>query len=396
MPGNEKKTSDHRLIEAAIEQWERCGYEGISARQLSTLASAPSSSIYHHFGSVEQLLALAQEHVIGLTSQWCNERIEHLADIPRDPRAFPAFFAACIDDWARGERCLAFAWREGQLLRARNPSGRALQQQWERLWLDFWQAATACFGLERGAGVAYRLFENESFLHMLNWRRSVDRAGLDEFARGVGAWLMGDAVPQSPWRDFARAAALDALPTEPNHDSITAQIVAAAAALIAEVGPGGLTHRAVAASTGLTLGTVSHKIRTKAELVQVGYGGLYINAVSRLRAQTSVLPSGRETVVGIANFLAENSGSRGIDALHLAVARDPALHQFGLQLRYLRGSTSRSLLQMLLPDRPSQGHLEPALLSGFLSSLSRHYGDWTSEEARAPIRAELEDLMALL
>ncbi|MBJ7442741.1 MAG: TetR/AcrR family transcriptional regulator [Sphingobium sp.] len=396
MSENVKKTSDYRLIDAAIEQWERYGYEGVSTRQLSAIASVPSSSIYHHFGSLEQLLGLAQVYVQGLAQQWCDDRIAQLAGMPRDPRAFPAFFAACVDDWVRNERRLAFAWREGQLLRANSQSGSALQQQWQRLWIDFWQEATARFGLERGAGVVYRLFENESSLHMIDWRRSVDRAGLDEFARGVGAWLMGDPVPPAPWRDFARAAALEALPAEPHHDSIMAQIVEAAAALVEEVGPGGLTHRAVAASSGLTLGTVSHKVRTKAELVQVGYGGLYIKAVSRLRAQTSVLPSGRDTVGSIAHFLAENSGSRGIDALHLAVARDPALRQFGLQLRYLRGSTSRSLLQMLLPDRLTPGHLEPALLSSFLSSLSRHYGDWTADEARAPIRAELEDLVALL
>ena len=393
---NEKKTSDYRLIEAVMEQWERCGYEGISARQLSAIASAPSSSIYHHFGSLEQLLALTQEHAQGLARQWCDDRIAQLVGMPRDPRAFPAFFAACVDDWVCNERRLAFAWREGQLLRAGSPSGSALQQQWNRLWIEFWQAATARFGLETGAGVAYRLFENESSLHMIDWRRSVDRAGLDEFARGAGAWLMGDPVPPSPWRDFARAAALDALPTAPDHDGTTAQIASAAATLIAEAGPGALTHRAVAAATGLTLGTVSHKVRTKAELVQIGYGDLYIKSVSRLRAQTSILPSGGATVVGIASFLAENAGSRGIDALHLAVARDPALRQFGLQLRYLRGSTSRSLLAMLLPDRPPSGHLEPALLSSFLSSLSRHYGDWAADKARAPIRAELENLMALL
>ncbi|MEQ6333666.1 TetR/AcrR family transcriptional regulator [Sphingobium sp. MK2] len=392
----QKITSDNRLIDAVLEQWEVYGYEGVSARQLSTIASVPPSSIYHHFGSLEQLLVLAQEHAQALTRHWCNDRIEQLAGMPCDPRAFPAFFAACVDDWVYRERRLAFAWREGQLLRASSPSGRALQQQWEKLWSDFWHAATARFGLERGAGVAYRLFENESSLHMIDWRRSVDRAGLDEFAQGVGAWLIGKPVPPSPWRDFARAAALEALPTEPDHDSTTASIVTAASALIEEAGAVGLTHRAVADRAGLTLGTVSHKVRTKAELVQIGYGGLYIKSVSRLRAQTSILPSGDATVGGIASFLAENTGSRGIDALHLAVARDPALRQFGLQLRYLRGSTSRSLLQRLLPNRPAPGHLEPALLSSFLSSLTRRYAGWMAEEARAPIQAELEELLTML
>jgi len=149
----QKITSDNRLIDAVLEQWEVYGYEGVSARQLSTIASVPPSSIYHHFGSLEQLLVLAQEHAQALTRHWCNDRIEQLAGMPCDPRAFPAFFAACVDDWVYRERRLAFAWREGQLLRASSPSGRALQQQWEKLWSDFWHAATARCGLGRGAGV---------------------------------------------------------------------------------------------------------------------------------------------------------------------------------------------------------------------------------------------------
>lgn len=379
-----------------MEQWELHGYEGVSARQIATLANVPSSSIYHHFGSLEQLLVVAQEHVQQLTRQWCDDRIAQLADLPCDARAFPAFFSGCVDDWVGSERRLAFAWREGKLLHQDSPSRRALQQRWESLWRDFWNVVTTRFGLERGANLVYRLFENESYLHMIDWRRAVDRAGLDEFARAIGSWLVGDPVPPSPWRDFARTAALETMPAAPDHDGITAQIVDAASDLIAELGPGGLTHRAVAASTGLTLGTVSHKIRTKAELVEAAYGGLYIKAVSRLRARTSALPSSGSTVAGIANFLAENLGSRGIDALHLAVARDPTLRQFGLQLRYLRGSTSRSLFEMLLPDRPSPSHLEAALLSSFLSSLSRDHAQRAPDDARCLIRAELEDLVALL
>lgn len=395
MPENLEKSSYFRLIDAVLEQWEFSGHDRISARLLSAVASVPVSSIYHHFGSLEQLLAISQEQAQGQARLWCADRLAQLTGMPCDSRAFPAFFAACVDDWVTQQRRLAFAWREGQLLRTDSPTARNQRMQWQELWSAFWQTAMACFGLKKGAGVAHRLFENESFLHMIDWRRAVDRAGLDEFARGLGAWLTGQAVPPSPWRDFARAAALDAMPGIPDHDDMTGRIVTAAAWLIEQSGPGGLTHRAVAEQAGLTLGTVSHKVRTKAELMQLGYEALYIKAVSRLRAQTAALPSGGQSLGGIADFIAASSGSGGVDALHLAVARDPALRQFGLQLRYLRGETSRALFGMLLPQRSEPGHLEAALLSAFLSSLSRNHVDWTTEESRTPIRMEIEGLTAL-
>lgn len=396
MPENNNKSSYIKLIEAVLDQWELYGHDRISARQLSAAASIPVSSIYHHFGSLEQLLVVAQAHAQGLAGQWCNDRLSQLSGLPVDSRAFPAFFAACVDDWVMGQRRLAFAWREGQLLHTEGPAARDRRAYWQSLWRDFWHAALTHFGLVNGVAIVDRLFENESFLHMIEWRRAVDRAGLDEFARGLGAWLTGESVPPAPWRDFARSAALASMPDAPVHDETTGRIVTASASLIEQAGAGGLTHRAVAERSGLTLGAVSHKVRTKADLMRVGYEGLYMQAVTRLRAQTATLPSGNQSLGGIADFLAVSSGNGGIDALHLAVARDPALRQFGLQLRYLRGETSRTLFAMLLPDRPEPGHLESALLSAFLASLSRSRLDCTAEHARAVMRVALEDLMALL
>lgn len=401
MPKIIEKSSDNRLIAAVIDQWEMIGHEGISARQLSAVASIPASSIYHHFGSLEQLLVLAQEQAQRQARAWCDDRLQQIAGIPRDGRAFASFFAALVDDWTRAQRTLAFAWREGQLLRTESHAGRDLRLQWQGLWRAFWQEATDRFGLGHGAMVADRLFENESFLHMIGWRRAVDRAGLDEFAGGVAAWLAGAAAPPSPWRDFARGQALEAAPaapTTPGHDDTTARIVAAAAALIGEAGPTGLTHRAVADQAGLTLGVVSHKMRTKAQLLQAGYEGIYIAAASRLRAQASMPAPGNRSMTPavLAAFLAQSLGGKGIDALHLAVARDPALAQFGLQMRYLRGAASRGLLHMLMTDRPEPGHLDAALLSSFLSSLVRGHADCTSAQALAPIQADIEAMVALL
>lgn len=391
------KSSDYRLIDAVIETWARGGNDAVSARQLSVSASVPVSSIYHHFGSLEQLLVLSQEESQRCARAWCAERLAQLDGLPLDSRAFPSFFAGTVDDWVQHQRRAAFAWREGQLLRTESDAGAQVRAGWRMLWQDFWQQACAHFDMHHGWMVADRMFENETFLHMLDWRRAVDRAGLDEFAQGVGAWLTGAAMPASPWRDFARDLALAQAPESPGHDGTTARIAAAAAALIEEAGPSGVTHRAVADRADLTLGVVSHKLRTKSELLQAGFESIYMEAVTRLRARTESAAAADAVAAldGIADFLTASLGGRGVDALHLAVVRDAALRPFGLQLRYLRGATSRSLLAMLRPDLPEPGHLDAALMSAFLSSLARLHADSDASEAKGMIRADIMAMVAL-
>lgn len=379
-----------------IELWEKGGAEAVSARQLSANADVPVSSIYHHFGSLEQLLVLGQERAQHEARVWGRNRLAQLDDLPIDSRAFASFFAGLVDDWVRDQRSAAFAWREGQLLRTESQAGAQVRTGWQALWQDFWTQACTRFGLTHGVDMVHHLFENESFLHMLDWRRAVDRAGLDEFAQGIGAWLKGAAMPASPWRDFARSLALAEAPEPPVRDGTTARIAQAAASLIEEAGPSGVTHRAVADRADLTLGVVSHKLRTKSELLQAGFEGIYVEAVSRVQARTSTDPSdAMARLDGIAEFLTATRGGRGVDALHLAVARDVALRPFGLQLRYLRGATSRSLLSLFRPDHPEPSHLEAAILSGYLSSVTRLHSDSSADHARETIRAGMVRMLGM-
>lgn len=398
MTETDKKLSYNRLIEAIISLWEDGGGEAVSARQISIAAAVPVSSIYHHFGSLERLFSVAQEEAQGRARLWCEDRIAQLDGLSINAEAFPAFFATLIDDWVTGQGPLAFTWREGQLLRTESAAAAQVRAGWSALWADFWRRACTHFGMAHQARLVEIFFDNEAFTHMIEWRRAVDRAGLGEYARGVGAWLTGHPMPSAPWRDFARLEALSTALDAPEHDGTTTQIAEAAAALIEEAGPSAVTHRAVAERAGLTLGVVSHKRRTKAELLQAGFEAVYIGAIGRLHARTaSITPADPEAALdGLTDFMVASLGGRGIDALYLAVARDPALRPFGLQLRYLRGTTSRHLLMMLRPDRPDPGHLEAALMSGFLSAIGRRHADSSVDEARIAIREDLDALTALL
>ena len=394
----QEKSSFDRLILAVLASWEDQGGEAISARQLCNQAGTPVSSLYHHFGSLEQLIACSHEAAQTRARLWCERWIGDLGTFEAPPSALGGFFAAVVDDWTGNQRNLAFAWREGQLWRTESNTAAQVREGWRKLWADFWQVACARFGLGDRAWMVERFHDAESFNHMIRWRRPVDRAGLDEFAHGVAAWVNGERPPASPWRDLARDAAIAGAPVSPDLDATTMRVAAAAAALIEESGPTAITHRAVAERAGLTLGVVSHKLRTKAELLQAGFESVYLDAVARFRERRPSIAAGDTGAAldAVADLLAASLGGRGMDALCLAVARDPALEAFGLQLRYMRGTTSRGLLALLRPEMDAPSHLEAALLSAFLTGVGRRLANASPEEATPTIRQEVEALIDLL
>lgn len=389
---NDKKTSHDRLIDAVREQWESHGAVAISARQISGITGAPVSSIYHHFGSLEQLFAVAQQCALSDAVAWCDAVWAQFTDLAPSPAAFAGFFAEVVDDWCERQRGLAFAWRECQLLAPANAAMAAAAQQWNDLWQRFWGAAGHRFALGEGALVARRVFENESFLHMIRWRRLVDRAALDDTARTLAAWLCGAPLPEAPWREYAREEALRSMPVLPERDGIAADVVAAAAAIIDGEGLARLTHRAVAERAGLTLGTVSHKFRTKSALLEAAFEGLYRANLERLQSERAGDRS--DAADDIAGLIARGARARGSDELFVATARDPALRQFGAQLRYLRGRTSQGTLQRLIGDGRMVTVTESALFSGFLTSQLRASTGEVDEAVRR-VRRELAVLQGL-
>jgi len=391
-------SSRDRLIRAVLVQWEEVGGAGISARRLSQMAGIPVSSIYHHFGSLEQLLTVAQESARDAAALWCEARLDEMAQADMGPEAFPALLAALIDEWTNGQRGLAFAWREGQLLGGREERFRAVSARWASLWSDFWAQLCGRFSLGGCAVLTERMFDSESFLHMFRWRRAIDRACLDEFCRGWGAWLTGLPTPPSPWRDFARQEAIRGLPPLPDRDETTARIADAAATVIARVGTASLTHRAVAAEAGLTLGVVSHKFKTVSDLLRGAFETIYIRAAGVSDRGEPPVPQGsrEELLDRMVLMLRRSAIGFGAEDLFVAVARDPMLHQFAAQLRYLRGHTSGSYLKALVGGERPITTLDAALFSGFASGQIRAHRHGAEEDLRRDLHAELVQVLALL
>lgn len=367
-------TTGERLVAAVLLAWEQQGIAGTSARALAQSAGLPVSAIYYHFGDLDHLYDAANRAALARAEQWCAQQIDALvpaAALPAD--ALPSLLAALIDDWAFGHRQLAFAWRECQLMATRNPAHASARASWKDMWRRFWAHICGLCGRSDAAELTGAFFDGESFLHLLQWRRTLDRACLDETCRGWSQWLSGSLAPEGPWRRTARAEALRTSLGPQQLSGVAQQIARAAAEIVAQEGVARLTHRAVAARAGITLGVVSYNFRTSADLLNAAFEAIYQWLVPPTTDdRPSILDQDADSLRASLRSSPpeQRAWMLALEELMLAVARDPERRTFAAQLRYLRGRTSGRVLSVLLGDRPVSP-LDAALFSSFSLGIER-------------------------
>jgi AcrR family transcriptional regulator len=367
----DKNDTRNRLIEAVLVAWETRGRGAVSVRAIAQAAGVPPSSLYHHFGEIEHLYEAAQAAATAAAEQWCAAQVEALAGIEHLAiEAMGPLLATLIDDWARDGRRLAFAWREYQLMAARDPRYAPACQDWRRMWHAFWQRLCSQVGQPAVWELIALFFDGESFLHLMRWRRAIDRPALEETCAAWTRWLRGEVVEEGPLRRLAREQALCAMPDTGHVDGPAAAIAGAAADILEKSGVAGLTHRAVAVQAGLTLGTVSHKFRTSADLVRAAYEACYARLTRSEDGAARFAGLEEDAALRLAAGM-YYSRQLAIEELMLVSARDDTLRPFMPQLRYLRGRTARLLLQVMVgPARPISA-LDSALFSTFSMGMMR-------------------------
>lgn len=294
------------------------------------------------------------------------------------PIALGSAMAQLIDHWCEEARVLAFAWRECQLLAARNPRFAPLRAQWTALWRDCF--ATLCPHFDAAAAVEPTLlfFDGESLLHMMRGNQVIDRAALEESCVTWARWLGGALPGETPWRLHARTLARATLNGVAIPERNGTAVAEGAALLLATRGAGAVTHRAVAAQTGLTLGAVSHVCRRTDDLLGLAYGQVYLQLTGgrpdRVDATSPIVPPPPDPTPAETRLLA-------IDELILAVARGRAEPQLTGLLRYLRGTTSiHTVRERVLCTEP-----ERIALAAVLSSISM--GFWRTTPTFGDIAA---------
>lgn len=389
--------SPEKLVSSVLSIWEMQGASGVSARSLAAMAELPVSSIYYHFGDLERLSETAQGEAQAAAQLWCDEQLKAIRGIAEGVAALGPLLAALVDDWCETRRTLAFAWRECQLMALRDAKHLAASGRWAALWRRFWEEVCARLGIaDMGLATAWT-FEGLAAIHMLRWRRPVDRAALDEMSHGWANWLQGHLSAPAAWFDMARGAAVPPVPSV-DGDPALDQIAVAAAAVIERGGVAALTHRAVATEAGLTLGVVSYKYRTSADLLQAAFEVIYRRIVPQTPGDpATVAISGREEAfVRLDVGFPARQNLLGAEELTVAAARDPAFAAFSVQLRYLRGRSSGRFLQALLgPDRPI-APIDAAIFSAYSAGRSRAYALGGHAPLPGAAQTDLSPLLARL
>lgn len=366
-------STQKRLITTVLELWATQGHAAISARLLSRMTGVPTSSIYHHFGSMEHLFHSAQGHAHEAAQTWCADR---LADLDRWPEggggdSLATVVSALIDDWAIEARTLAFAWAQCHLLALRDPTYVLALDAWRDLWAGFWREVCTRAGFGAFARATGHFFEGAAQLHLIRWRRTIDRAALEELCRGWGRWVDGDLAAEGAWRGLARQAAQEAEPPRQSRNNVADAVAQAAASVVEQGGVAALTHRAVATRAEVTLGVVSYNFRTSSDLAQVAFETIYRNITDHVRETLKPRLDRDEAILAWKDFSSQPSTLVAIEELILAVARDPALAGFGPQLRYLRGRTSGLQLAALLGGNAQVSPLDMAIYSSLVGGQRR-------------------------
>lgn len=380
MPGKARKggsngeIAPNKLVSSAILLWENEGGAGVSARAVAGMAGLPVSSIYYHFGDIERLLETAQEEARAAAALWCEEQLAAIRGDVTGAAALGPLLAALIDDWCENRRSLAFAWRECQIRALRDPGCAPSADQWGMLWQQFWGKICTLLGIGDLATLTAWFFDGASALHLLRWRRPLDRAALDELCWGWAAWIDGGLSGPDAWFTLGQAEAVKLISVRELDDATAEAIAVAAAETIAQRGVAALTHRAVAAQAGVTLGVVSYKFRTIADLLHAAFHVIYRRMVSRAPMPAAVLAMGREEALnGIEGGVPERTELLASDELLVASARNPHFQAFAAQLRYLRGLSSGRYFQAIIGRERAISPLDGAIFSAVISGRSRAY-----------------------
>lgn len=359
-------------MDAFLLEMAEAGAAGSTARNVAARAGVSASAINYHFESIERLYGAAQAEAVARASVWIDQRLDDVAAAEPWPfEALPAFAADLIDRWSE-DRVLAQAEASAFLQAAWGPSEAAAA--WLRLWDALWQRTLPLFSLKKDhAPIVAAVLHSERLGHLVRWRESHDRAGLEEVCIRLTARLTGDPAllaRPAPWRQRAEVLSRQAMDV-PVLTPAAARIAEAVVAAVDQGGETALTHRSVAAAAGVSLGAVTHHFPTRTALAEAGYAWLYDSIVQSARRAGAGQADHGDVGAHILSFIEIGRiapRSRALEAFFIAATRDPSLANFAARVRYSRGLGTWSFLR---EHAPHLTRLDALLISHWTAGAGR-------------------------
>lgn len=91
--------SRQEILQAVLELFRECGYEGTSMAMISERTKLGKASLYHHFpGGKEQM----RDELVKLLADWFRPRLEQLKDDATPPRGRVKVFMSELDSFFEG------------------------------------------------------------------------------------------------------------------------------------------------------------------------------------------------------------------------------------------------------------------------------------------------------
>ncbi len=381
--------------------WSTHGIAAMSARQIAANAQTTTSLINYYYGGFEQLLLSAQASAATEARAWCQAQLDAIADLT-DLGADAAghLTAVLIDTLCDEKRHLVFAWAECHLLAARNPAFVPAARQWLSVWQTLWAELARRFGIAGRADAARLFFCGELSMHRIRWNAPFDRATLSETCVAWMRLLHTGRAGDMTLHDFARGKVSGMVMPALLEGTIERVIADAAADLVGAEGPGAVTHRAVARTAGVNLGSVTHHFPTADALMRAAFERIY-DRVTQDRpaaARPAGAVVGGTFVDGFARFMAarDRAGMLAIDELVGEVGRNATLATFGGVLRYTRGKSSIETLSRMQSSYGALGRGEALLFSTWAGGVSREVACYAPEEALTVVEAAARQVLDIL
>lgn len=364
-----------RLISGARTRIVEAGLAEASVRSIARLADANPSAINYNLGGIEQLYRLVFEQAADDTASWLAARLDDTADLPADVAGAGAALEYVIRAWTSQGRDLALLYQEALSWAEVDP---VLMRRWTRAWRNFWIAVAARCGLDIDGGRMMNLmFQSEALHHLSPWRPAVEDAALRDLCdHFVWTWLGG--ARRLPTGGLESAQAVLHGENLVKLAPAALNLALSAVAVVQEKGLLGLTHRAVAAHAGVTVGAVTHYFRTAEDLVAGAIRGQVEELFqvededSGAALQRGAVPSLAAFAEGIAKSAESAAVSRVLFArrsLFLASLRAQGSARAGAVVRFGYGRTSERILNTLIQVDRDALPLHAAVMSRLVSSL---------------------------
>lgn len=348
-----------RLLDAAAALAARGGVRAVTARAVGEAAGASPSALNYAYGGRDGLLAAMFQRARRDAAGRRAAALEDLDGLGLGSAHFGDWLANLLQLDAACAPALTALRREALLQAERTPALTPAAADWLADETAFAAQALDRFGIVGvSPGVVCEALLALADLFPPEAASPAHAAWCAEAARWFADRITGRTPVSAGWRAAIEARAARAIPPPADRPEPACRILDGAIRLMARTGAAGLTHRALAEESGVSLAATTHYFESRDAILQAAFERLYARlAAEALAIREESRPTGWAALpAGIAFATIGTDGSirtelGALDELLAAACRETRLRPFADHLLASRGGTiARALAGGAAPE----------------------------------------------